>query len=237
MIEYGETKTKVFLAKKTHLPTKTFRLLAKSDELVVLMPIAENPNTPSEVLRQLANSNQAKVIGIVGRHPNTPQDILEELAKHHLHFYRTAVAHNPSTPQYLLEKLMSDDLDWVRKVAASNLDKYIAHKPIEEILQTQYGEEYLYQNPEYIQDNPNSKTAILRNYARSQSWLVGYIALLEDRVSAEVLEEQSYSEIWLKRFAVAQNGNTSINTLNRLEEDYNRLVRAAAEDNIAKRKQ
>jgi hypothetical protein len=62
-----------------------------------------------------------------------------------------------------------------------------------------------------------------------------FLVLLQPQTSTKALAENICSEVWLERYAIAQNSNTPTDTLKALAKDANCIVRAAAKANLASR--
>jgi hypothetical protein len=178
----------------------------------VMKALAENPNTPVTSLEKLLELKEYTLLleiclGIANC-PKTPVSFLEQLAKSEMAAVRLAIAKNPNTPVSILEQLAGDREASVRRVAINK---------------------YLYQCPEGL-------PAVLANYARSDnSSFSRLIVLLHSQAPTELLAKNVCSSWWLERYAIAQNPNTSADTLKFLAQDGNRIVRAAAKDNLQQR--
>ncbi len=215
-----------FLAQCWDVPISLLEQLAPATESDIRHAVAQNPNTPASCLEQLAGAKEPKVRQAVAQNPNTPITTLETLAKDENSLVRTSVVERMNLSSQLLEILAVDKYEPVREKAMINPN--LSKEAVERILCGEYATEYLKRNSNFPSDNPDSLTAILNHYAKSQSWLVSYIALCQPQISQDLLQEKSRSISWLERFAVAQNPQTSLEILKQLAEDSNQLVRAAA---------
>lgn len=204
LIQEGEKATRVFLAKRVDLPADLLAKLAQIDEHEVREFVAKNPSTPVETLAYLANDKQYKVRLAVAENLNTPAVVLEEFAKNKENSLREKAILNP------------------------NLSK----GAVESILCGEYAMEYLKINPDFLFQNPDSLTLVINHYTKYKFNIATYIALLQPQVSQEILQEKSFSGLWLERFAVAQNSNAPLETINKLAQDSNQLVRAAAKKTL-----
>ena len=58
------------------------------------------------------------------------------------------------------------------------------------------------------------------------------IILLNKKTPAKLLQQKSFSLYWQERYAIAQNQNTPLDVLKKLANDANKVVRAAAKENL-----
>lgn len=65
--------------------------------------------------------------------------------------------------------------------------------------------------------------------------LMRFLVLLHPQAPYPALGKYYCSEVWLERYAIAQNSNTPPNILKALVKDANRIVRAAAKANLQNR--
>ena len=65
--------------------------------------------------------------------------------------------------------------------------------------------------------------------------LLRFLVLLHPQAPAQALTDNFRSLAWLERYAIAQNSNTPLSTLQALAKDGNRIVRAAAKANLQNR--
>ncbi len=85
----------------------------------------------------------------------------------------------------------------------------------------------------YLAHNPEKLSLVLQHYPKdSQPGYSRLVILFHPQVPSNLLVENSRSLIWLERFAIAQNPNTPLETLQILARDGNRIVRAAAKANL-----
>ncbi|RUT02048.1 hypothetical protein DSM106972_061230 [Dulcicalothrix desertica PCC 7102] len=204
LIQEGEQTARTFLASRVDLPTDLLTQLAQTGEYQVREAVAKNPNTPVESLADLANDKQYKVRLAVTQNLNTSTVVLEEFAKNRENELREKAMINP------------------------NLSK----DSIQRILCGEYAADYLKINPYFIFNNPSCLNLVINYYTNYKSYIVTYIALLQPQISQEILQKKSLSISWLERFAVAQNLNTSLETLKKLTHDSNQLVCAAAKHSL-----
>lgn len=190
--------------------------------------LAGRSDLPAEFLVRLASHSDLKVREKVAQNQNTPVSALEMLAKDDAVEVRLSVAGRRELSSATVETLVSDRDFQVRQRAAFNPNLSLA--AIERILCSSRAFEFLQWHPQCLWLNPEIVPQIVDFYARSQSQLARLIALSQSQVSEEMLAEKSLSIRWLDRLAVARNARTPVSVLQRLTEDANVLVRAAARD-------
>jgi hypothetical protein len=66
---------------------------------------------------------------------------------------------------------------------------------------------------------------------------IRFHVLKTPQTPAKALAEHSHSQAWLERYAITQNPNTPLDTLQALTQDANRIVRAAAKAHLQHRQQ
>lgn len=204
LIQEGKQAARTFLASRVDLPADLLTQLAQTGEYQVREAVAKNPSTPVESLVYLANDKQYKIRLAVAQNPNTSTVVLEEFAKNRENELSFKAIINP------------------------NLSK----DSIERILCGEYAADYLKINPDFLLKHPDSLNLIINHHTNSKSYIVTYIVLLQPQVSQVILQEKSLSISWVERFAVAQNLNTPLETLNKLAHNSNQLVCAAAKHSL-----
>lgn len=222
----GKMEARLFLAQRLDLPTEMLTHLASDPELKVRQAVAQNSNTPVDDLRKLSNDKDSKVRQSLAKNLHTPSETLERLAKDEDSSVRMTIACRTDLSSQVLEDLANDKNFQVR--SRSMVNPSLAKESVERILCGQYMTEYLRIDPDFLLRNPDSLALVVNYYAQSKSRLTSYIALLQPQIDRELLAQKSSSVLWLERFAVAQNPQTSPETIERLAEDSNQLVRAAA---------
>lgn len=86
--------------------------------------------------------------------------------------------------------------------------------------------------PLFCERHPDKLSLVLKNYAEASSNLVRLIALCYLPVESFKLEQLINSIYWLDRYGVTQNINVSCKQLEKLTNDGNKIVRAAAKANL-----
>lgn len=137
---------------------------------------------------------------VVANHPNANSEILTMLSKSPYADIRSNVARNYKTPLNILEQLAQDEDREVRYSVLHNpkLTKKDFYKWMRDI------------------------------YGRSNYSLGCLLALLDPNISPKILEENADSLLWNERFIIAIHPKTPKETIQRLSNDGNFYVRAAA---------
>lgn len=226
LVKDGGMGARRFLARRSDVPISLLAQLAEATESEVRQAVAENPNTPASCLEQLAGAKEPQVRQAVAQNPHTPITTLELLASDENSSVRMSIAERMNLSSQILEILAGDKYETVREKAMINPN--LSKEAVERILCGEYATEYLKRNANFPSENPDSLSVVLNHYAKSESWLVSYIALCQPQISQDLLQEKSRSISWLERFAVAQNPQTPLEILKQLAADSNQLVRAAA---------
>ena len=225
--EGGETACQ-FLARRDDLPVDLLAQLAQADNFKVREAVAQNPKTPSSSLEQLAQAPEPKVREAVAQNSNTPTSALDKLAKDENSKTRMHIASKLNLSSDVLEELTSDKSTEVREQAFRNPS--LTKDVVERILCSENASHYLRLNPNYLSHHPDSKALVINYYAnaKSPSMWTSYITLIQPEITQELLQQKSNSIFWMERLAVAQNPQASRNIIEKLREDSNQLVRAAA---------
>lgn len=175
--------------------------------LPTLQALANNPHTGANVLEKLLGVfvNAPNLRKILALHPNSSVNLLEQLATDANKDVRQAVAQNSNTSIPVLENLIRDGEKEICKIARKN----------------------------YLVKYPEGLPLVLQSYVKSSKPnLSRLIVFLYPQTPAKILSKNSRSSSWLERYAIAQNSNTSNDVLQRLINDANCIVRAAARANL-----
>lgn len=218
-------------------PLQLLEQLAQREDYYPREGVAKNPSTPLKLLEQLAQGKIC-VHESIANNPNTSVNLLEQLAQMPCGAARKGVGSNPNTPFQLLEQLAQDGNNEVRQAIASN-----PNIPIEflERLLEQVAQDNNHSLREFVAQHPNTPISLLLEVTltfRTQDStpvLSHFLVLLHSQTPAKALAKNCRSEIWLERYAIAQNPNTPTDTLKALAVDVNRIVRAAAKANLQHR--
>lgn len=212
--------------------------LAKNND--VSQPIACNPNIPVELLEQLAQNQDGGIRLYVAMNPNTPVQLLELLAQDKTPGVRIHVAKNPNAPVQLLELFAQDEDKWIRRTVASNPNTPLML--VDELLK-QLAQDENHAVREFVAGHPKTPVSLLLEVTLkvcpqdSTPCLSRFLVLLYPQASYQAIGKYYCSEIWLERYAIAQNSNTPLDILHTLAKDANRIVRAAAKANLERRHQ
>lgn len=227
LIRDGGDTTHYFLARRFDLPADSLAQLAQSDEFKIREAVAQNPNTSSTTLEQLAQAPKKQLRETVAQNPNTPICILEKLAKDEDSMVRMHIASRTISPEILIE-LANDKKSWVRKKAFQNPN--LPREVVEHILRGEDAFDYLKLNPDYLFHHPQIKALLINSdrYFDSKCAWVKYIILIQPEANQELLQEKSNSISWVERLAVAQNPQITQDIREKLAQDSNQLVKAAA---------
>ncbi|MFN6479240.1 hypothetical protein [Nostoc sp. DedQUE07] len=201
LVSEGGEATRLFLARRVDLPAHILAQLTEATEVKVRQAVAQNANTPISALEKLARDEDSTVRMHTASKINLSPETLEELAveKSSSAVHEKAMV-NPSLPKEAVERILCGE----------------------------YATDYLKLNPDFLSRHPDSKARVINYYAKSESFWVRFIALLQPQISQELLQEKSLSIYWLERLAVAQNPQAAQKILNQLAKDGNQLVQAAA---------
>lgn len=235
--------TRWAVASNPSTPVPFLEQLAQDSDRSFRGYIAQNPNIPIQLLEQLAQDSDPDVRMCVAQNPNTPSWLLEKLARDEAYFVRAFVASNPNTPVHLLEKWAQDD--------DSSFHGYVARNPntpvrlLEQLAQDEDSvRRFILQNPRtsvqlflelILEIYTHSFTPSVISFLVLSPCLVRFLVLLHPQAPAQALADNFRSLVWLERYAIAQNSNTPLITLQALAKDGNRIVRAAAKANLQNR--
>ncbi len=232
--------TRWAVASNPSTPVQFLEQLARDSDRSFRGYVAQNPNIPIQLLEQLAQDSDPEVRMSVAQNPKTPIWLLEELARDEAYFVRAFVASNSNTPVGLLEQWAQDDDSSFHAYVARN-----SNTPVRLLEQLARHEDCVRR---FILQNPRTPVKlflelILKFYTHSftpsvirflvvSPCLVRFLVLLYPQAPAQALADNFRSLAWLERYAIAQNSNTPLSTLQALAKDGNRIVRAAARANL-----
>lgn len=195
-------------AANPNTPASVLAMLAKDINPNIREKVASNPKTSISVLELLGKDWNPNVCQRIASNPNTPASILELLVKNNDSGVRQNLASHPSTPASILEQLVSDGDSRVRQLAIA---PYLAKKP-------------------------EGLPLVLEHYSKDYKPSFNrLLLLLHPEIPAQFLAENLQSPVWLERYAIAQHANTPLNEVEVLARDINRIVRAAAKENLQRR--
>lgn len=207
-------------------------------------------------LLKRASNNKAsldrEIIGKIINNPNTPLFLIEELFEFNYNdesIYE-ALASNYNITSSLLEKLAQKLLDRFTKNCHSQLDALIAvvnNPKISSNLRKTIVDKLESINNEYYLDNSNNTKILYLSYLSSQfldkliqeADSINNIDALEKLAHHPNLTPNALKKLLehknknIRLHAIAINPNTPFTILQRLENDGNRIVRAAAKAKLA----
>jgi hypothetical protein len=226
------------VAQNPNTPVNLLEQLAQDRNESVRKSVANNPNIPIKLLEQLAQYKNELIRKSIVNNPNTPIQLLELLAQDENYGVRIYVANNLNTPVQLLELLAQDGNKWVRRGVASNPNT--PRKLLNQLLKQLAQDENRHLR-EFVAGHPQTPVNLLLEVMLkfcppdSTPCLSRFLVLLHSQAPYQALAKYYCSEVWLNRYAIAQNPNTPIDTLKALVKDANRIVRAAAKANVQRR--
>ncbi len=191
--------------------------------------IAKNPQTPQETIAQLTTSEWLIIRECVALHPNASKTVLEQLAKDKSSAVRSSVAQNFHTPGNLLEQLAQEKDQEVAIAVAQNPNTPISI--LEQFAQQGKQNNQIKQAAlkNLFSQYPDRVVPFLSEYIKSfQPSFTRLLVFLHPLAPSSFLAKNFRSSSWLERYAIAQNPNTPAAIRQRLAQDGNRIVRAAA---------
>lgn len=198
----------------------------------------DNPNLSSQDLLELANSKYTAVRAKVVQHPNVDASILKKLAYDKI-IVRLAVAKHPKTPTDILTKFINHPDRRLPLAVAQNSG---ADKDLLIQLATQPAADGGFHfNPlnlaavkSLLTQEPEAAIPFLDRCLKfpNRPSFSRFLVLMNPRIPSSFLARYYKSWFWAERFAIAQNPNTTHDICQQLTQDPNRIVRAAARDNL-----
>ena len=203
------------------------------DAETIIDILGEYCGSPVETIVQaLASKGGYFARLFLARRSDLPADLLAEFADINDLRLRKAVAVNPNTSTDTLEKLINDKSAEVREQVFQNPG--LSEKVVIGILCSEYASYYLKLNPDFLSRYPDIKASVINFYAdaKSPSMWSSFITSIQPEIAQGILQKKSNSTFWVERLAVAKNSKASQDILDKLAEDCNQLVRAAARDTL-----
>ncbi|MEH2045290.1 hypothetical protein [Nostoc sp.] len=198
----------------------------------------ENPNLSLLDLRELVNSEYTAVKTKVVRHPNVDGSILAKLADDKL-IVKLAVAKHPKTPAEILTRFIEHPDRRLPLAVAQNPG---APKDLLIQLATQPGGRGGFHfNPlnlaavkSLLTQEPEAAIPFLDRCLKfpNRPSFSRFLVLMNPHIPSSFLARYYKSWFWPERYAIAQNPNTHRDICQQLTQDPNRIVRAAARDNL-----
>ena len=220
------------IVKHPNLPLEVWQELATDSEVKVRLAVASNVTISTQIIELLVSNKSPEVRErLIFHNQNIYLNILEILSRDIAPNVRKAVARHPNTSIDLLEQLALDNYQEISEAIIKNPNTPLDIKcTLQERLRvnknpTLKGLTRLYKPDD---DLPT----LLSEYIQSSVPFVQFISLIHPLIPNEFLQQYSQSLLWWERYAVAINSATSFKIREKLTEDCNYLVKAAAEDNL-----
>ena len=157
---------------------------------------------------------------------------LKQLLQHKNTQIRRAVANNPKISIDIIKQIDSDS----KILENAHYNSQISETLLKYLL-VEKGKHCEPALKNYLNNNFNKYLNwIAKGYTKCDYLIVRLIILLNNYLTVEIFKSQSNSVYWLERYAIAQNSNTPVDIIHKLACDANKIVRAAAKDNLAKKK-
>lgn len=192
-------------------PVEILEKLSQESHESLRISVARNPSTPAEILEKFSQDSSKPVRGYVARNPSTPIFILEYLAKSFVY----SVVRNPSTPSHILKNIASSTygFDTLERIAKH---KNTPTETLTELSTCNLRDGWKNRLLIAVVKNPNTSAKTLEDI---------YLYSLQK----ESDNLNSPKESWVKsstkqqliniRKAIAENPNSSIYLLDKLEEE------------------
>ena len=223
----------------------------------IKLGLSMNPNTSSNALEKLVQYDNCSftIRNKIAQHPNCSIKILELLIEEDNVQVSHKVASNLNTPIFLLTKLVKKYDCRYNSIGKKSLELLkakeaylsdITHSSLKRVFicmsnnkqtvkeQWNYREKSNEQKNISLQNWEQNKfiEADLQKYIETDYLIVRLIVLLKDKTPGKLLRTKLSSLFWLERYAIAQNPNTPLYIIQKLTNDGNKVVRAAAKDNL-----
>lgn len=229
-------KIRSLLARHPNLTSELWQQLAADEDEEVRGAIASSTNCSTFILQTLASDSDREIRQKVAANSNTTANTLEFLSQDLNSQVREKVAVNPNTAPSILEQLARDEQVEVRRAVAQNPNTPTS---IRESLQNSIVQPYTRKSSPTLRFlgriyNPDTDDlpTLLSEYAQSTNAFVRFVALMHPLTPVSILAEGSQSLSWLERCAVADNPSTSVEILQSLDRDSNRIARAIAQTHL-----
>ncbi|WP_414512548.1 hypothetical protein [Nostoc sp. PCC 9305] len=188
------------------------RELANSEHTAVRAKVVRHPNVDGSILAKLADDKLIVKLA-VAKHPKTPAEILTRFTEHQDRRLPLAVAQNPGAPKDLLIQLATQPA--VRGGFYFNPLNLAAVKSL-------------------LTQEPEAAIPFLDRCLKfpDRPSFSRFLVLMNPHIPSSFLARYYKSWFWPERYAIAQNPNTDRDICQQLTQDPNRIVRAAARDNL-----
>ena len=218
------------IIKHPNLPLEVWLELATDSETKVRLAVASNITISATIIELLASDESPKVREkLISRNQNICINILERLSRDISPNVRQAVAKHPNTSIYLLDQLAIDNNKEISQAIIKNPKTPLNLKcTLQERLRV--NENPTLKGITRLYKPDNDLPTLLSEYIQSSVPFVRFISLMHPLIPDKFLEQYSQSLLWWERYAIAINFSTPLEILEKLTEDCNYLVKAAAED-------
>ena len=187
--------------------------------------VLENPNAPVSILRQVAQDDNSTTKELVIKNPNTPKDLLEELTSSQMSLKNANL-----TPLEVYKINLEKQTEQETEKAQKLMSKGNSNQRI--FRQSNQQSPTLQSLPRIYNPDTDDLPTLLVEYAQSNNPFVRFVTLLHPLTPEEILTQAANSASWLERYGVAENESTSLEIRSILAHDANRIVRAAANNNL-----
>lgn len=230
-----------YVAENPSTPAHVLRKLIKHASDDVRQCVVKNPSTPPDILIELINQPYFKF----GHFAYGNYEQFSKLAYEYPNFPKKELY------RVLLDKEISEQNQKARGFIEENCNNIKQFKDY--ISKNKDTQTYNYRSvkpdirPEYFLPKKISPTlkrltrlykpndnlpTLLSEYVQSQTPFVRFISLIHPLIPIEFLQQNSQSLLWWERYAVAINSATPLEIRERLTEDCNYIVKAAAQDSL-----
>jgi len=252
----NDPNLKISLAGNANTPVEILERLEQEGEDAVRDRLAGNPSTPKHLLEKFAGSKRERSREILASNPQLPESAIQQLVEDKNYKVRRAIAANERAPFELTLKFWRDSKFYkIPSGAAANALGKGFFKFMSSDSQNVFNcfaslpKHSPKQCSDFFADFTKATKKIVSRYLKEKPEglpilleliidkprgreLARTIAFWHPQMPAKVLAENGRSLLWLERCAIAQNPNTPIETLQLLAADGNRIVRAAAKENL-----
>ncbi|BAY81083.1 leucine rich repeat variant [Calothrix parasitica NIES-267] len=188
--------------------------------------VLENPNAPISILRQAAQNDNSTIQELIIKNPNTPKDLLEELTSGQILLQNQNLTPLDIYKNYLEQQSEQQIEKAQRLMSKRNSNQRILRQSSSKQTPT------LQSLPRIYNSNNDDLPTVLTEYIDSDNPFIRFVTLLHPLTPEEILTQAANSASWLERYAVAENQSTPSEIRLILARDANRIVKAAANQNL-----
>ncbi|MGL6339227.1 MAG: hypothetical protein ACRC80_08815, partial [Waterburya sp.] len=245
MIKYNCSYIREAIASNKNASKKVIKQLLitnkekESEEKIYSLILANNINPPQKLVDKAIN-NQDLLRSLISNKDLDLKilDNISNLTKDKIELTSWRLASNSNTSVATLVKLSETadfyTRDYVRYLVATNPQTPVelSIEILEHFLNKEDGVNFRLIEA-YLEVNPSGISSTVERYLKhSSSNIVRLILLFNPYISKIDFKKHSESLDWLERYAIAQNPNTPLDIIQKLTNDANKVVRAAAKDNL-----